>query len=310
MSILYALVLCTSIAFSGCAGSGSKQTADQSSKKSSSVTESSAPEKSSKTESNSSKDPSETEKSSSSEESSETESDVSGASSGDESDVSGESSEDESDASGASSEDESDTSGASSGTESSASEGSTTRTVPDYEHNDYYDVVETATYTSAGSTVVVHKVKAKQDVSILGTMSAYDEDGEMIGESTDRMILTKDEINYVKYIFSKDISDAELKTQANLEANSLIEGDRSAVEMVSYDYSNDTLNITFKQVTDEVGEFAKFKLLLYKDDEIINTQEGHFSVYAKNLSDKDSTDTVSLWLYNFDFDNVEYVFEP
>ena len=87
-------------------------------------------------------------------------------------------------------------------------------------------------------------------------------------------------------------------------------GDRDAVEMEQYNVSGDNLYITFKQTSDNIGSFAKFKILFYKDGKIVNAEDGYFSVYAENLTGKESTDVAEIWVYGKEFDEVEYIFEP
>ena len=55
-----------------------------------------------------------------------------------------------------------------------------------YDNNANYDIVETASIkNSIGSTTIIHKVLAKKDVSVSGTILAYAADGSVIGKSTD-----------------------------------------------------------------------------------------------------------------------------
>lgn len=54
---------------------------------------------------------------------------------------------------------------------------------------------------------------------------------------------------------------------------------------------------------------AQFKLLFYKEDRIIDTEEGYFMIYAENLNGIDSTDVASVWVYGIDYDRFEYIYE-
>lgn len=87
-------------------------------------------------------------------------------------------------------------------------------------------------------------------------------------------------------------------------------GERNAVEMVQYDISGDSLYVTLQQTGDSLGAFAQFKLLLYKGDTIVDTEENFFKISAQNLNGKGSTDVAEIWVYGVDFDRVEYVYEP
>lgn len=179
-----------------------------------------------------------------------------------------------------------------------------------YDNNEYYDIVETATYKSSSNyTSIVHKVLAKKNVSLTGTILAYGEDGSVIGKSSDDIELTAGQTNFLHYSFDKDISNATLKMNAQANDPGLV-GARNAVEMEQYNQSDDELYITFKQTADKLGPFAKFKLLFYKDDKIIATESGYFSIYAKNLNGIGTTDVAEIWVYDTDYDRFEYIFEP
>ena len=180
-----------------------------------------------------------------------------------------------------------------------------------YEHNAYYDIVETASYTdSIGYTHVIHKVLAKDDVRIDASVIAYGKDDSVIGKSTDTITLTKGKYNYFSYSFEKDITNARLDATTKAKADSLLTSERNGVEMVKYDIQEHNLYITLKQVTDELGSFAKFKLLYYKGDKIVGCDDGYFNIYAQNLNGKDSTDVAELLTYGNEFDKVEYIYEP
>ena len=87
-------------------------------------------------------------------------------------------------------------------------------------------------------------------------------------------------------------------------------GERNAVEMVQYNQTGDDLFITFKQNVDELDYFAKFKLLFYKGDKIVDTEDGYFNIYAENLNGNGATDVAKIWAYGIDYDRIEYIFEP
>jgi hypothetical protein len=180
-----------------------------------------------------------------------------------------------------------------------------------YESNDYYDIVDTATLTnSLGDTVIIHKVTAKQDVSLEATLIATSADGSVIGKTSDSITLTEGQSNYFRYFFEGDVSDADIQAQVKTKSSSFGKGDSNAVEMVQYDQSDEDLYVTFKQVSDNLGAFARFKLLFYNGDQIVDAEDGYFSIYAENLDGKDTTDVAEIWVYGIDFDSVEYIFEP
>ena len=99
-------------------------------------------------------------------------------------------------------------------------------------------------------------------------------------------------------------------SQAKAKRDNILSEERDAVEMVQYNRSGDDLYITFRQTKDKLGSFSKFKLLFYKNDRIVGTEDGFFSISAPNLAGKDTTDVATVWVFGEDFDRVEYMFEP
>jgi hypothetical protein len=180
-----------------------------------------------------------------------------------------------------------------------------------YEHNAYFDVVEAASYRdSIGTTHVIHKVLAKSNVTISATLLAYGTDGNVLGKGTDEIILTEGKYNYFHYLFDSDISNASFRINATPKNDTFMIGERNAVEMVQYDISGDSLYVTLQQTGDSLGAFSQFKLLLYKGDTIVDTEENYFNISAQSLNGKGSTDVAEIWVYGVDFDRVEYVYEP
>lgn len=180
-----------------------------------------------------------------------------------------------------------------------------------FEDNKYYQIVEEAQYTnSIGYTILVKKVLARQNVQVSATLLAYDSNGDVIGKSSDDIILTAGEVNYFSFSFEQNISKAKIETSYKSNGDSWSAGDRDAVEMVKYNQSGDNLYITFKQVKENLGSFAKYKLLFYKGDKIVGTEWGYYSISVENLSGKDTTDVAEIWVYNKKFDKIEFIFEP
>lgn len=90
-----------------------------------------------------------------------------------------------------------------------------------------------------------------------------------------------------------------------------MEGPRHSVQMVTSNKVDDNLYITFKQLTDKLGSFAKFKILYYKNGKIVDSENnGYFNIYAKNMNGKDQTDVATVWVYEIDYDKFECYFEP
>lgn len=178
-----------------------------------------------------------------------------------------------------------------------------------YDHNEYYDIVDTAVLPDSIGwyTYVIHKVQAKKNVSVEGTVLAYDANEDVIGKAADTITLTEGQYNYFKYALEGDVSKAKLSFTASADSDSFLTGERNAVEMVKYNHSGDNLYVTFKQTADKIGTFAKYKLLLYKGKRIVGTEDGYFSDKLNGIG---STDVEEIWAFGDDFDKVEFVFEP
>lgn len=180
-----------------------------------------------------------------------------------------------------------------------------------YAHNAYYDVIENADLVnSVGDSILIDKMLAKKDVTVSGTLIAYDSDGKVIGKSTDRITLTAGQNNYFKYHFDGDVSNATIKATVQAEDDPYRVGARNAVEMVEYNQKDDHLYITFIQTKDGLSQFAGFKILFYKNDVIVDTFDGFLSTYTENLNGKDSTDVAKISTRGIDYDRFEYIFEP
>jgi len=181
-----------------------------------------------------------------------------------------------------------------------------------YEHNEFYDIVETSNFTnSRGRTSVIHKILAKKDAAITGTIIASDANGNVIGKSSDDIYLTEGQYNYFHYKFDNDISGATLQTNMISQNDSHSKDPRNGVEMLQYNQVDNDLFITVKQLVDSLGEFSRYKVLLYSGDQVVFAEDGFLSIYAENLNGKDSTDVIEVNVRRVDpFDRVEFFYEP
>ena len=176
---------------------------------------------------------------------------------------------------------------------------------------DCYESVEHATYTnSIGRTILIDKVLAKEDVAVTSTIILKDAEDNVIGKSEDTIHLVKGEYNYFRFQFDKELTDDTKMEQKTKQASDWSVGTNDAVELVKYNQEDYHLYLTFRQIKDTVGSFSRFKLLFYKNGEIIHDEDGYFSVYAENLDGKDSEDVASLSIFDIDYDDIEYIFEP
>ena len=197
-------------------------------------------------------------------------------------------------------------------TESSAAEEPSEATAENtYEHNVFYDIVEAVSYKdSIGYTHLIHKVLAKKNVSVSATIIAYGADNSVIGKASDDITLTEGKNNFFHYTFESDISNAKFNVNATPKEDSFLSGERNAVELTDYNRSGDSLYLTFQQTGDNLSAFAKFKILFYKEDQIVDTEYSFFSTSTQNLNGKGSTDVAEVWVWGKDFDRIEYIFEP
>jgi hypothetical protein len=180
-----------------------------------------------------------------------------------------------------------------------------------YDKNSLYDFVDTAYIFSKYSSgvTVIHKVIAKKDCTLSGTSIAYDKDDNVVGKSTDEITLSEGKPNYFRYSFTNDEQIDHFMTSFTVESDSFLAGDRNAVEMEKSNLSGDALYLSLKQ-KGKIGSFAKYKLIFYKNNEIIAVRDGFFSMDAQNLNGIGSTDVAKVWSIPDEFDNFDYIYEP
>lgn len=180
-----------------------------------------------------------------------------------------------------------------------------------YDKNSLYDFVDTAYIHSQYSkgVTVIHKVIAKKDCTLSGTSIAYDKNDNVVGKSTDEIILSEGKPNYFRYSFTDDEQIDHFRTTFTTSSESFMAGDRNAVEMDKSNLSGDTLYLSLTQ-KGKMGSFSKYKLIFYKDDEIIAVRDGYFSIDAQNLNGIGSTDVAKVWAIPDEFDRFDYIYEP
>lgn len=180
-----------------------------------------------------------------------------------------------------------------------------------YYENDTFEVVYKTLYNDIlGYSTIVHKVHASKSKHIEATVIAYDLDGNVIGKSTDEVELTEGEYSALCYRFTNDVSNATFEVKVKIDEPSFMIGDRDAVELVTYNSDDYHLYLTFKQVSKNLGEFSRFRLLYIRDGEVVGDDEGYFSVYAENLNGVDTTDVAKILGCTESYDYIEYFFEP
>lgn len=179
-----------------------------------------------------------------------------------------------------------------------------------YDSNSYYDVVDRAIIpNSLGGVYIIHKVLAKQNVTVEGDYIAYDSSGSVLEKESDTITLTAGETNYFEYMFDNDVSANQYDVRALAQEDSFLTGTRDAVEMVDYSLQDDELYITVKQVAEDLSTFGLVKVLLYKGGKITGAEENFISS-AEFLTGVGTTDVLTFWVYGEDFDTIEFIYEP
>lgn len=185
------------------------------------------------------------------------------------------------------------------------------------ENNNYFVGLETLSYPLGDCSMMIVKVRGKQNCEAKLELTLFGEDDRVLTILDDTITLTEGKENYFSYVLdpnSVSLEDGEkwrLESSFTATEDLTLEGERNAVELEKYNMSGKNLYMTFKQTGDKVGYLSKFKLLFYKDDQLIHSDEGRFSEYADGLVNKGDTDIAELYMYSGeDFDRLEYFYEP
>ena len=180
-----------------------------------------------------------------------------------------------------------------------------------YYENDTFEVTYRTLYNDVlHNSTIIHKVHASKTKDVEATVIAYDVSGNVIGKSTDEIALVEGQNNYFKFYFPTDVSNATFEVKVDIKEPSNLRGTEDAVELVTYSSESYEIFLTFKQVKPTVGSFSRFKILYIKNGEVVGDDDGYYSVYAKNLNGEGSTDVAKLLLECYDYDYIEYFFEP
>lgn len=186
----------------------------------------------------------------------------------------------------------------------------TTEAPETYENNSYYDVVQRGSYNTLGMMyTIIDKVQAKKSGEVEATVIARAADGSVIGKTSDSIYLTSGHVNYFKYNFETDISNATFDITIK-EKSGFGTGNENAVEMIDSNRQEDNLYLTLKQLKEDLGYFPKIKILFYKNDQIIDSEETYVDTCAENLDGVGSTDVAEIWVYDVDYDRFDFIYEP
>lgn len=186
----------------------------------------------------------------------------------------------------------------------------TYETLSDFESNDYYDVLYGDVYSNKYYTYLVFAVQAKKDGKASATIYFFDEEGNVVEKKDDTITLCAGYINYFSVYFDNEVPANTYDATVKVRELSFSEDERQAVVMEKYNVSNDYLYITVKQTGEVIDYFDKYKILFLKDDRIIGTEDGYLHSDAANLGSKGSTDVAKISLYDTDFDDFLFIYEP
>lgn len=141
-------------------------------------------------------------------------------------------------------------------------------------------------------------------------MTMTKKNGDVI-EMTDTLLsLTKGKQNYCDFTFtSNKIEESNLFSCEYVNSKVLLEGDTDAVKVVDYSKEDNFLSVTVKQVKENLGKYAELKVLLFNDGELVDYGRGFYSIYAEDLTGKNSEATMTIPVWETDYSDVQFFFE-
>ncbi len=176
-----------------------------------------------------------------------------------------------------------------------------------YESNQYFDVIDTYTYKSGRYTYIIHKILGKADNTDVDlTMFFYDKNDDVIDKCTPDVTVNNGYYNFITYWTEE--KDFDHYTISYTGRKGWRDGDPDPVKMVKYTKKGKKAMITFEQ-TGQIGSFAEFKLLFFKDGKLVDHDSSYFNVYVKQLTGVGSIDVAEVSVSE-DFDTIEYYYGP
>ncbi len=177
--------------------------------------------------------------------------------------------------------------------------------------DDCFKVIQSGTHSNGSyKSTLIEKVTGKADETIIKKVILKDSTGEKIGESESEINLETGKANFFKFDFDFEIPADAVKEETAQIVERSDRGTNDAVELVSYDRDGDDLRLTLRQTADGISPSSQFKILFYKSGEIVYDEECTISVYADGLNGVGSEEVVSLSVYDLDYDEIEYIYEP
>ena len=159
-------------------------------------------------------------------------------------------------------------------------------------------------------TSFVYVVEALKTTDATVKMTITNKNGDVLETGEDTISLTEGKQNYFNVSVESEYVDESNKFNLKTSTSkSFWTGDTDAVKVVRYNQSGDDLYITVKQVKENLGSFAQLKILLLNKGELVDAEECYYSVYAQDLTGKDSEALIELWVWGVDYTDIEFYFQ-
>ncbi len=187
-----------------------------------------------------------------------------------------------------------------------------TETTKSITAEDCFDDIERAVYQSKylNHTNIIEKVCGKVDSQVKRTVILKDSTGNVIGKSEDIITLEAGKNNFFAFNFDTEITDDMTMDESTKMQSEWMRGKNDGVELVTFNRNEKNIYLTFRQTVDDLDGLPSFKLLYYKDGQIVGHESGHFSIYSDELCGKDTESVTEIYVGDLDFDDLEYIYEP
>lgn len=178
--------------------------------------------------------------------------------------------------------------------------------------NDQFAVIETSEFVSnpLNYNNIIHKVFARLNTSVTATLKVYDSNNKVIDEYSNSIILTAGKNNYFSFLYHNDLEDiAKFEVTYNIDKSELY-CDRNAVNLIDYELDNGTLYLNVEQIKENFDPWTTFKILYYKNNEIVSAYSGMFGSLTNKLTSVGSQASILVRSFGINFDNIEFIYEP
>lgn len=182
--------------------------------------------------------------------------------------------------------------------------------VPKLKDSSEYEVVGSYTYEYFGYRHFIYLVDAKKTAEIELKLLIKDKKGNVLDTAEDRISLTKGKKNYFDLVFKDEFFDSDNSyTLTSKSVTSYHKGAEDAAKVTNYNKSDNTLYITVKQTNEDLGSFAELKMLFYKGDKLIYSEDCFYDVYAEDLEHKGDEAIMGVSIYGVDYTSIEFYYE-